>query len=430
MSRLIHDITESGTIDGLSPMAGGWTRTSTSWAITTDNPRTVIIDGTSYGGTYSCRGGTSSGLTYGVSPVLANGAKEHYGKMGIRVEETSGDLFIYCYDAAGTQILEISTQNLGVLIVEDSAANVVITTAWSPVVNTWYLLEWKVIHDGTNGFAEIFIDDASVGSYSGAMAVGDGNGMAQLAIGGGNTPRFDDIGINAITMRYDGGSGSAPAVGEVLTGAGGGSATVTHLLSGNATAGTVMLHLWNKTAFVDNEVLTGSTALVAVVDAPNAAFANGFEPNSGFLGNSVVLRFDPTADGNSSQLTNSAGTSVNNWSYVDDLVSTTYVEATAADQRDTYTFGGIAAALPSVANCEVPYISMHMVATATLAGIGGVKPVLRYSGTDYDGDRQALASDFPAGGRHQGYDTRPDDDETAWDATSAAAIEGGKVFVA
>jgi hypothetical protein len=200
---------------------------------------------------------------------------------------------------------------------------------------------------------------------------------------------------------------------------------VTNVLSGTGVSGVVMLHAWNETAFVNNEVVTGDTALVAVINAPNAAFENGFEPNSGFLGDSVVIRFVPTGDGNSSQLTNSAGTSVANWSYVDDTGSSDYVEALAAAQRDTYA---LTVALPPSNECEIPNISVHTYATSSLNGIDGVQLVTRYGGTDYDSTREALPSDVSYG-QSTSLDTRPDGD-TGWDTTSAAAIEIGQVFVA
>jgi hypothetical protein len=187
-----------------------------------------------------------------------------------------------------------------------------------------------------------------------------------------------------------------------------------------------MLHIWNGTAFIDNEVVTGDTAMVAVINAPNSAFVNGCEPNSDFLGNTVVLRFVPTGNGNSSGLTNSAGNSVNNWSYVDDTGGADYVEGLAAGQRDTYALT-VAAGIPAVADCEIPNISVHTYAKSALTGIDGVQLVTRYSAVDYDGTSWDLGGS--ANGFYETYDTRPDGD-TAWDATSAAAIEIGQVFVA
>ena len=66
------------------------------------------------------------------------------------------------------------------------------------------------------------------------------------------------------TIAYDGGTG-AFAVAEVVTGASGGSATVVQVI-GDAVSGVLYVQGHNGTAFIDDEVLTGSIAGVAVVN--------------------------------------------------------------------------------------------------------------------------------------------------------------------
>ena len=421
MSRWLDDPSEAGSV-----INAGWTGFLNYVA---DTQRSVTINGTAYKGTYRIESGAAAQNTaaYSLLKGAGEGAKEYHIKTGFRMEETGALWNTALFDGAGTEIITLQVSGTGGFLSVFDSTGLILTTTFTPlVISTWFLVEAHVIHDGTNGVVEVWVDNASVGTYSGAVSVGDGNGIKQLRLFGNDQGVWDDIGINDITLRYDGGSGSAPAVGEVITGAGGGVATVTALLSGDATAGTVRVHLWNGTAFVNNEALTGGIALVALVDTPNAGFTNGFEPNSGRLGNTVVLRFLPTGDGNSSGLTNSAGTSVNNWSYVDDTGGSDYVEALAVNQRDTYALS-VAAGLPSVADCEIPSVSVHCAAQGSLNGIGSVSLVVRYSGTDYDGDTKHLPSSY--NGFEQVYDTRPDGD-AIWDAASAAAIEVGTVFVA
>jgi hypothetical protein len=175
---------------------------------------------------------------------------------------------------------------------------------------------------------------------------------------------------------------------------------------------------------LNNEAVTGDVAAVAVIDAPTG-YTNGFEPNSGYLGNSVCVRRVPTGDGNTSGLTNSAGNSVNNWSYVDDTGGADYVRATAADQRDTYALS-VATGLPT--GTTIGFLSVQALAESQLTGIDGLKTVIRYSGTDYDSARTTLTGSYA--NYTTLYNVRPDDDETTWDATSAAAIEIGPLFVA
>jgi hypothetical protein len=394
--------------------------------MTWTTPREIISKQTSFGGDWSIKSSTTGSNSDLYSPIQTQGLKEYYLKYAQQVNETASDAYFRMRDAAGTQMLEVRALNQGVVVVEDSSGSVEITTTFTPNVGQWYVYELHVIHDGTSGIIELLVDGVSQGSTAvKAIAVGDGNGVKQIMLQGLDTVFWDDIGVNSITMRYDGGTGSAPAVGEVLTGTTSGAfATVTALLDGNATAGTVLLHLWDGTAFLNNEAVTGDVAAVAVIDAPTG-YTNGFEPNSGYLGNSVCVRRVPTGDGNTSGLTNSAGNSVNNWSYVDDTGGADYVRATAADQRDTYALS-VATGLPT--GTTIGFLSVQALAESQLTGIDGLKTVVRYSGTDYDSARTTLTGSYA--NYTTLYNVRPDDDETTWDATSAAAIEIGPLFVA
>jgi hypothetical protein len=390
--------------------------------------KALIVNGVSYSGVASLRSSTTGSFSDMKSPVKAQGAREWYGRMYARVDETATDWYWRMYDGSGNQLIEITSINNGVVKIEDSSGSVEITTTLTLTLAQWYLFELHVIHDGTSGRIEFFVDGVSQGDTGvKALAVGDGNGAKQMELLGLDTARWDDITLNNITMRYDSGTGAVPVVDEVLTGADSGAfASVTAVLpGGTGTSGTVILHLWDGTAFVDGEVLTGSTAVVAAVDAPNSSFVNGFEPNSGYSGEGIVRRFTPAGVGNSSQLTNSAGTSVANWSYIDDASTTDFVEATAADQRDTYALL-VDAEIP-VADSITHSLVIYNKARGTMTGIDGMKTVIRYEGADYDGDRVDLPVDYEL--QEVFYNTRPDDDEIAWDSTAAAAIESGMVFV-
>lgn len=73
-------------------------------------------------------------------------------------------------------------------------------------------------------------------------------------------PKF----IYTETLKYDGGS-ALFVEGETVTGAGGATGVVV-VVAGNATAGYLFINTRNATAYVDNEVLTGSIAGAAVAD--------------------------------------------------------------------------------------------------------------------------------------------------------------------
>lgn len=66
-------------------------------------------------------------------------------------------------------------------------------------------------------------------------------------------------------LPYDGGTGLF-VVGETVTGAGGATGLVL-VVTGNVTSGTLTIGLTNTTAYVDDEVLTGSAAGAADVDS-------------------------------------------------------------------------------------------------------------------------------------------------------------------
>jgi hypothetical protein len=173
----------------------------------------------------------------------------------------------------------------------------------------------------------------------------------------------------------------------------GATAYLTALQDDGAT-GVLTLEGWNGTNFVDGEQITGGTSsATADVDAPNAAFANGFEPNSGRMYNSFNVRVAPNANGATSGLTNSAGNTTNNYLYVDEVAGTlnptTYVEATAVDQKDTYK-GNFTGLIPTGATIQS--VGVALLAQSDLSGIDGIKPVIRNGGSDYDQDRIALAT--------------------------------------
>ncbi len=184
-----------------------------------------------------------------------------------------------------------------------------------------------------------------------------------------------------------GGTG-VPVAGEVLTGAGGGSAIVTFAVDdGTGTAGTVTIEDWNATDFVNDEALTGDVSFSGSVNAPNAAYKNGLAPNSTRLGNGFITRVVPTGNGTYSEMTGSDGNQVDNYLEVDERVTTssptTSVEAASAGDRDTYT-GDFASAIPPGATIET--VTFCYQAESSLGGIDGLSPFVRIDTTDYDAD--------------------------------------------
>lgn len=75
----------------------------------------------------------------------------------------------------------------------------------------------------------------------------------------------------------------------------------------------------------------------------------GVAPYNNSLGDCFIRTFLPTGNGSSSQFTNSAGTSVDNYSYIDEVNSSgaDYVGASVAGLRDLYQANGGAKPIPN-----------------------------------------------------------------------------------
>jgi hypothetical protein len=275
-------------------------------------------------------------------------------------------------------------------------------------LNQWYLLEAEIYLHDINGVFKVWLDKELIIDFSGDTLEGTTK-ITRVAMWGQNNFWVDDgPNMNNITMRYDGGGGTfAPSPGDTITDGTTGATAIVTAVNGDTTSGVLVLEGWDGVAFGDGNTITedgGSTT--ATVDAPNAAFANGFEPNSGRMFNGFNVRVQPNANGDNSGLTGSDGNSVNNYQLVDEISSTLtptdYVEATAVDQKDTYG-GDFDGRIPIGATIQS--LGVSLLAQSELAGIDGIRPVIRKSGVDYDHDRIALATGYVYYVQHLPVDT-------------------------
>jgi hypothetical protein len=111
--------------------------------------------------------------------------------------------------------------------------------------------------------------------------------------------------------------------------------------------------------------------------------------NNGPLGNIRIQTLFPDNNGNSSDFVGSDGNSVNNYALVDDnpLSTADYADGAAVGDKDTYSFAD------TVSTTTVIYgVSINHVSLRTDAAARSVCPVVRHSGTDYDGSNQALTA--------------------------------------
>jgi hypothetical protein len=252
-----------------------------------------------------------------------------------------------------TVIYSIRMATNGVITLNNQAGTVQ-ATASSPLTGaTWNLIEFEIYH-ATSGFVKIFLNGdytTPFVQYSGDTRGTGGTLTTITRIGGffdsGTTAEssFDDIAINSLSLRYDGGSGTLPAAGNTLevSGASGRNCVITSV-SGTAAGATVLIENYSGTLFplTDNTVLTvASTGWTGSLDAPNSKYIDGLEPQSYFPRNRFIVNLPPTGAGGVTGLTPSAGS---NWAAVDDLPVSTADYVSGVDPNyDLYTHGSVPA---------------------------------------------------------------------------------------
>lgn len=349
-----------------------------------------------FGGSRSIYHTSSGGVNYIASPSLSGGEHNHvYIKTGLFIDHVTSLVEVRAVNGSGTLAFKFGSSALGTWRAYRGSTEIA-DSGITPATGQWYLVEMEVYSHDTNGIFKVWLDNNLIIDFSGDTLDGTTK-MLNLRLHGSYTHYWDDIAVNSITMRYDTETSGPFQVGELITGATNGGTAIITILEDNGTTGVFTLEDWNGIAFDDGEAIEGGTSFAdAFVDAPNAAYINGFEPNSGRIGNGFITSIAPNANGTNSQLTGSDGNSVDNYLLVDERVTVAspaeYVDATAADQKDTYK-GNISGSLPTTVD-SIINVSVATYAQSSLTGIDGVKPVVRISGTDYDGDRTALGAGF------------------------------------
>lgn len=411
MARVVWSPEEFSGLNEVVAQSLGWTG---SFAFQSNTGGiTPAKDPSGRGGNFFIHGGTSgTSCTSPAVPVATN----HFfikGRVYVTGFAASG-AYMQALDTGGAVDFTIAITATGEFSVSDANGTLATGTA-QIVVNQWYLIEAEVYFDGANGYVKTWID-GTLDIDTGATAV-TGGPVEKFRNGtGGNTftPReaWDDFCVNTITLRYDTGSSFAPAVGDTITDGGTSSTAKVAGLQGDGTIGTLTIENPSG-AFGDGNALTitGSGSGTASVDAPNADFINGLEPNSSRLGNEFVLAVVPTGAGAFTQLTPSTGSNFDN---VNDIAPNTgtYNEASAADQQDTYTHD---ATTKLGTTSRVTAVASFTYARSSLTGIDGAEHLLRNSGgTLYSSGRFSLNSSY--GGEIYTWDTRPDTD-AGWGLT-------------
>lgn len=412
MARVVLDPAEYSGLATGSPNpseTAGWGGWFFSFMQIVNTP--IRTDAFGNGGSFSVR--TERGVIL-VSPNWPVATDHYFLKAGVQA-------------LAGSSIIELRTANSGNATQGRVTVSLGGTNLWQVYdttglrataavgasTSTWYLLEAEIYHHPSAGFARVWLDGTQIINYSGAFTGGDVQQLRCVPSGvTGVRTVFDDIGANSVTLRYDGGSGGVPVVGNTLT-AGGGQTAVIQGYEGDATSG--VLTLANPSgAYSNADTLSDGGTFAALVDAPTTAFVGGLEPNSGRMGDEFIVAVVPTGAGASTELTPSAGSNYDN---VNDIApnTATYNQANLADEKDLY-INDASSKIPEGAT--VSMVSSVGYSRSNLAGIDGVNYLLRSSsGTTYESDRNALTGSYAI--TVEDWIARPDN-ESAW--TRAALV--------
>jgi hypothetical protein len=141
--------------------------------------------------------------------------------------------------------------------------------------------------------------------------------------------------------------------------------------------------------------------------------------NNAPLGPVRIQTLSPSANGNTSQFTGSDGNTVNNFQQVDDIPLNTadYNDGTTSGNKDTYGYTDTVAATTTIKG-----LTINSVVTKTDTDPRGVKPVVRHSGTDYDGTELLLSASTV--NNQQVYETNPGT-SSGWTKSDVDAAEFG-----
>lgn len=404
MARVVIDPLEYSGADASVVAAAGWTGTPRQ---SSSAPRKDVTGG----------GGNWHTFQYGTqtisSPLIPIATDHYFIKAGLRLFSTTAGVGFRARTGGGTAIftLDRGSTSIGTWKVADSSGTLA-TSSVKPNEDVWYLVEAEVYHHPSAGFVKVWIDGVQIIDYSGAVADSDARYFEF-----GNIPNtfdegyVDDIGVNTITLRYDGGTGTTPTAGATLTDGSTGSTAIIQGYEGDAASGVLTVAVPSG-AFGDNNTITDGSGFSASVDAPTAAFVDGLEPNSGRLGNEYIVAIQPTGAGASTDLTPTG--SGNNWENVDEIGPNTsdFNTAGTAGDQDTYT-NNASSKIP--AGADVSMVSSVAYAASSLTGIDGAQHLIRSSGgTDYSSERYDLGSSYAP--NVYVWDARPDN-SAGWTRT-------------
>lgn len=143
--------------------------------------------------------------------------------------------------------------------------------------------------------------------------------------------------------------------------------------------------------------------------------------NNTWPGDGHIILLKPNGNGDASQLTNTGGTSVNNYSYVDDIPpdgDTSYVEGTVLNNRDLYALEDFGVTSVTISNVWV-----EARARDTVAAGGQCALIIKTGGVEYDSSAISLLTTYTAI-TGTVYDVNPNT-TVAWTDGDLDALQAG-----
>ncbi len=370
--------------------------TETGWAGGATFQRsnsTIHTDSSGNGGGYAMRRSTTSDGN-NLGPTFQNGPhREGWCRFYGYLNATGDDFWITMMTGSDEQLtVQYQGSSQTIIIRRGNYLGTILATS----VGTFPLLQWHQIEfhyfiDNTAGFCHVYVNDDGTYATPAVSVTGvdtqddgsvDSTNRIQVRMPG-VACRIDDIAVNSVSLSYDTGTVAPPAAGETLTGGTSGATCVVSHVHGDTTSGRVLVHTVSG-VFADNEPLTSSGTFVGAVNAPNADYVDGFEPQSQAPGEGFIVYLKPSGNGNTSDLVGTDGDSTDNYLLVDDdpIDATTEGVVTGTDgDYDTYDLE----TLPASAN-SINAVAVTCTAFKDGTTINNLVGVVRIGSTDYDSE--------------------------------------------
>lgn len=149
---------------------------------------------------------------------------------------------------------------------------------------------------------------------------------------------IDDVTVQAPSIRFKNVvTSDRPAINTVLTGLTSGAEVL--VSEAELARNRVWVHSWNGVPFIDGEDFQAGS-LIAAIDAPNANFVNGFEPNSFWpQGVPFIIAAQPTTNVSTDMTPQPPGSNVDNINQIPEDPNTFNLATSATPEEDAY--GGL-----------------------------------------------------------------------------------------